>query len=142
MFLRDERTLKMRWQTSENNDDITALEYHPSNDRIVLSGGDDGLVSVFDTNIADDNDSLVQAFSHGPIHKAGFLSDSSMYALSADEQFSTHPFNDPGSDVSDTIQPVAFGDLRHVAQCDYVIDVLHDLHQPYIVTGSYMRYDE
>jgi WD repeat-containing protein 89 len=142
MFLRDERTLKMRWQTSENNDDITAVEYHPSNDRIVLSGGDDGLVSVFDTSIADDNDSLVQAFNHGPIHKAGFLSDSTMYALSADEQFSIHPFNDPGSDVSGTIQPVAFGDLRHVAQCDYVIDVFQDLHQPYIVTGSHMRYDE
>jgi len=70
----------MRWQSSENNEDITALQHHPSNDRLLLSGGDDGLVSIFDTSIQDENDSLVQAFDHGvlnqqasgPMHRRGF----------------------------------------------------------------------
>jgi WD40 repeat protein len=62
---RDQRTGQMRWQSSENNEDITALQHHPSNDRLLLSGGDDGLVSIFDTSIQDENDSLVQAFDHG-----------------------------------------------------------------------------
>lgn len=55
----------MRWQSSENHDDITALQYHPSDNHMLLSGGDDGLVGVFDTTIQDDNESLIQAFNHG-----------------------------------------------------------------------------
>ena len=62
---RDIRQNRMRWQSSENHDDITALQYHPSDDQILLSGGDDGLVGVFDTTIQDENDSLIQAFDHG-----------------------------------------------------------------------------
>ena len=64
-FCRDERQLQMRWQSSENNEDITTLQYHPSQDHLLLSGGDGGLVSVFDTGIQDENDSLIQAFDHG-----------------------------------------------------------------------------
>lgn len=126
----------MRWQSSENHDDITALQYHPSDHQILLSGGDDGLVGVFDTTIQDENDSLIQAFDHGPIHKAGFLSDTAIYALSADQQFSIYPLNTPEANDGNVIQPVSFGDLRPTAQCDYVIDVLRDLHQPYVVAGS------
>ncbi len=55
----------MRWQSSENHDDITALQYHPSDHHMLLSGGDDGLLGVFDTTIQDDNESLFQAFNHG-----------------------------------------------------------------------------
>jgi WD repeat-containing protein 89 len=169
---RDQRIGQMRWQSSENNEDITALQHHPSNDRLLLSGGDDGLVSIFDTSIQDENDSLVQAFDHGvlpnqhpsgpvyvsprlptllpqakkvvlgPIHKAGFLSDNAIYALSADQKFSIHPFLSSEPDDSDAVQPALFGDLRPTAQCDYVIDVLRDPNQPYVVTGSHNRYED
>ena len=131
----------MRWQSSENNDDITALQYHPSKDVQLLSGGDDGLVSVFDTSIQDDNDSLLRTFSHGPIHKAGFLmnsSDPAIYALSSDQKFSIYPGNSFVLDDLEVIQPQAFGDLRPQLQCDYVVDVLRDIVQPYVVTGSHI----
>lgn len=59
----------MRWQSAENNEDITALQYHPSKDHLLLSGGDDGLVSIFDTSIQDENDSLIQAFDHGLLNQ-------------------------------------------------------------------------
>jgi WD repeat-containing protein 89 len=59
----------MIWESSENNEDITALQHHPSNNHLLLSGGDDGLVSIFDTSIQDENDSLVQAFDHGALNQ-------------------------------------------------------------------------
>lgn len=131
----------MRWQSTENNDDITALSYHPSDRTQLLSGGDDGLVSVFDTTVQDEMDSLIQAFNHGPIHKAGFLSETAVYALSADQQFSIYPISTLKPDSLDGIQPVSFGDLRPIAQCDYVIDILPSTHHPYVVTGSHLRYE-
>jgi WD repeat-containing protein 89 len=76
----------------------------------------------------------------GPIHKAGFLSNNAIYALSADQKFSIHPVIVSEPDGSDVIHPVTFGDLRPTVQCDYVIDVVRDPHQPYVVTGSHVRY--
>ena len=75
----------------------------------------------------------------GPIHKAGFLSHTAIYALSADQQFSIYPLNTPDANDGGVIQPVSFGDLRPTAQCSYVIDVLRDLHQPFVVVGSNLR---
>lgn len=138
--VRDQRAMRIRWQSSENNDDVTALQYHPSHDDMLLSGGDDGLVSIFNTSIQDEMDSMIQAFSHGPVHKAGFLSDKRIYALSADQQFSIQPVESSDSDGPDIIQPVVFGDLRPIAQCDYVIDVHPNNPNPYVVTGSHLRY--
>jgi WD repeat-containing protein 89 len=140
-FSRDERKKQVRWQSSENNDDITALQYHPSSPTLLLSGGDDGLVSIFDTAIDDENDSLMQAFDFAPIHKAGFLSDTAMYALSSDQKFSIYPVNHSEPDDSEVLQPVLFGDLRPTTECDYVIDVLRDINHPYVVTGSNLRYE-
>lgn len=134
----DQRAMRIRWQSSENSDDVTALQYHPSHDDRLLSGGDDGLVSIFDTSIQDEMDSLIQAFAHGPVHKAGFLCDTKIYALSADQQFSIQPVESPDSDGPNIIQPVVFGDLRPVAECDYVIDVLPNTPHPYVVTGSHL----
>jgi WD repeat-containing protein 89 len=139
LFTRDERKQQIRWQSSENNDDITALQYHPSKAQLLLSGGDDGVVSVFNTSIQDDNDSLLQAFDHGPIHKAGFISDTAIYALSSDQQFSIHPLDVSQSEDTEVIQPVIFGDIRPTAQCNYVIDILRDAKQPYVVTGTNLR---
>lgn len=132
--------MQIRWQSSENGDDITALQYHPSHDNRLLSGGDDGLVSIFDTNIQDEMDSMIQAFDHGPIHKAGFLCDTRIYALSADQQFCIRPVESSEADGHDIVPALSFGDLRPIAQCDYVIDVLENIPQPYVVAGSHLGY--
>lgn len=130
----------MRWQSSGNNDDITALQYHPSNSTLLLSGADDGLVSAFDTSIADEDDSLLQAFDHGgSVHKAGFMSDA-IYALSSDQKFIINPLNSSASHDTEGIPPVDLGDLRPIAQCDYVIDILPNADQAYVVGGSNLRY--
>jgi WD repeat-containing protein 89 len=142
----------MRWQTTENNDDITDLHFHPSRRNHLLSGGIDGLVSIFDTNISDEDDSLLQVVNHGPIHKAGFLADDIIFALSHDEQFSIHTVTSDVQDatvpvvgsISDTATndtpPIHFGDLRPVLQCDYVIDVVQISDKNVIATGTHKRY--
>jgi hypothetical protein len=142
----------MRWQTTENNDDITDLYFHPSRRNHLLCGGIDGLVSIFDTNISDEDDSLLQVVNHGPIHKAGFLADEIIFALSHDEQFSIHSVTSDVQDVAvpvvgslsdtaaDDIPPVHFGDLRPVLHCDYVIDVVQFGIQNFIATGTHRRY--
>jgi WD repeat-containing protein 89 len=145
----------MKWQNTENNDDITDLHFHPSRRNHLLSGGIDGLVSIFDTNITDEDDSLLQVVNHGPIHRAGFLSDEVIFALSHDEQLSIHavtcdtedatiasagPPADTASFSADDIPPVHFGDLRPILQCDYAIDVMQFGDKCFVAAGTHSRY--
>ncbi|RMZ84265.1 hypothetical protein DV738_g775, partial [Chaetothyriales sp. CBS 135597] len=133
----DVRQQKIRWQNNENNDDITALNFHPSKSNILLSGGDDGLVSLFDTAVQEEDDSLVQAFNHAPIHKAGFVDPSAVYALSSDQNLAIHPVfedqreSEPG--------PVLLGDMRPLVPCEYVIDLLHTGGEFIVATGSHSK---
>ena len=140
----------MKWQSTENNDDITGLQFHPSRGNYLLGGGVDGLVSIFDTNISDEDDSLLQVVKHGPIHKAGFLSDKVIFALSHDEQLSIHPMTIEDEDDAlagpssnshkartDDVPPVHFHDLRPLLDCDYAIDVLHVGDNSFVATGNH-----
>ena len=142
----------MKWQSTENNDDITELQFHSSYGNHLLSGGVDGLVSIFDTNIGDEDDSLLQVVKHGPIHKAGFLSDEVIFALSHDEQLSIHPVTiededhamhlaEPLSNLeearADDVPPVHFNDLRPVLGCDYAINVLQAGGNSFVATGNH-----
>ena len=152
---RDRRQNVMRWQSTENNDDITDLRFHPSRRNHLLSGGIDGLVSIFDTNIGDEDDSLLQVVNHGPIHKAGFLSDKTIFALSHDEQLSIHAVTSDAGDAAtslvgplsntpeastDYAPPIRFGDLRPLLHCDYAIDVLQVGGNTLVATGTHSRY--
>ena len=101
----------------------------------------DGLVSIFDTQIVDEDESLLQAVNHGPIHKAGFIADDAIYALSHDEQFSIYPVNvDIDDENAKTVSPTLFGDLRPTLRCDYVIDILRVDGNVMVATGSHNRY--
>lgn len=114
--------MRMRWQNTELNDEITALEFHPTKDNVLLAGGDDGLVSLFDTHILEEEDNLLQAVSHGPIHKAGFLGASDLYALSSDQNLALHSLTLEDNDATEP-SPDRLGDLRSTIPCEYVIDV-------------------
>ena len=147
----------MKWQSTENNDDVTDLHFHPSRRNHLLSGGVDGLVSIFDTDIGDEDDSLLQVVNHGPIHKAGFLSEEVVFALSHDEQLSIHavtsdteevamPLTGSSPDIAhasaNDVSPVHFGDLRRVLHCNYAIDVLQVGDKSFVAAGTHSRYVE
>ncbi|CAK7273966.1 hypothetical protein SEPCBS119000_005928 [Sporothrix epigloea] len=105
-----------------HSDDITELNFHPSNGHVLLSGSTDGLVNVCDTRIEDEDEVVIQAFNHGAsIHHAGFLNETEVYALSHDEKLALYDLaeaREAGSATRD------FGDLRHVVNCRYVANVL------------------
>jgi WD repeat-containing protein 89 len=134
-LFRDIRQNKQRWQNTENNDDITVLQFRPSNNARLLSGGIDGLVSIFDTTITSEEDSLLQVVNHGPIHKAGFLNEKVIYALSSDEHLSLYPVSSDGDDEDP--EPVIFGDLRERLGCEYAIDVSPRGLEGYLGVGSH-----
>ncbi|KIX00797.1 uncharacterized protein Z518_09862 [Rhinocladiella mackenziei CBS 650.93] len=140
----DRRQTKIRWQNTEINDEVTALNFHPSQHNLLLSGGDDGLVSIFNIQIPEEEDSLVQAVSHGPIHKAGFLGPSDIYALSSDQNLALHSLTIESTNADaqeNEIPPDQLGDLRPVVPCEYVIDIVHSGPDHIVACGSHRRAD-
>ncbi|WEW54809.1 hypothetical protein PRK78_000234 [Emydomyces testavorans] len=117
------------------NSFLYQLHYHPTLNNVLLSGSTDGLVNIYDTTIIDEDDALLQVVNHGSVHHAGFIEDKAVYALSHDESFSIHPFNDLDENVVE-FSAIQFGDLRPLLHCDYVVDVLIDAGGAYAATGS------
>lgn len=130
----DARQNKQVWYNGENNDEITALDFHPSKPEVLLAGGDDGLVSLFNTDIQDEEESLLQVANHGPIHKAGFLGPDRIYALSSDQNLAIHPVSTP--DDNEDPPPILIGDLRPVIPCQYVIDILKSGSEWVVAAGT------
>ncbi|KAJ5758439.1 hypothetical protein N7520_005595 [Penicillium odoratum] len=118
-----------------HNDDVTELQYHPTRSNILLSGSTDGLVNIYDTTVTDEDDALVQVINHGSVHHAGFLSESTIYALSHDEQFSIHPATNP-DEPGEAPEPVDFDDVREPLDIEYVVQVCVGGQGPYIAAGN------
>ncbi|EAU39322.1 conserved hypothetical protein [Aspergillus terreus NIH2624] len=115
----------------------TPLQYHPTRPDIFLSGSTDGLVNIYNTTIADEDDALVQVINHGSVHHAGFLTEKTIYALSHDEVFSIHPATDPDEQTQEP-DPVQFGDLRQPLDCEYIAQLCIGSQGPYIAAGNKM----
>ncbi|KAK0735004.1 WD40-repeat-containing domain protein [Lasiosphaeria miniovina] len=115
-----------------HSDDVTELNFHPSAPHLLLSGSTDGLVSVCDTRIADEDEVLVQTFNHGSVHRAGFLNDTELYAVSHDEKFALY---DMAEGVANGSATVDFGDVRQVVGCQYVAGVFPKLNGAGAVIG-------
>jgi WD repeat-containing protein 89 len=108
---------------------VTALSLSSSPTTLhhLLTGDDSGQVSLFDTRISDEQDSLLQGLTHGPIHKAGFLgshSTDAFFALSSDQQLTLQPVFDESRGDQEEAKPIIVGDLRPLVPCEYVVDVL------------------
>ncbi|KAI9817117.1 MAG: hypothetical protein M1827_001229 [Pycnora praestabilis] len=107
-----------------HNDDITELQFHPSQSSLLLSGSTDGLVNIYDTTISDEDDALHQIINHGSsIHYSGFLSSTDIFALSHDETLSMYQLANSNENVEEP-SPIVFGDLRGKLGCEYVVGVL------------------
>ncbi|THC95627.1 hypothetical protein EYZ11_004889 [Aspergillus tanneri] len=118
-----------------HNDDVTELQFHPTQTNLLLSGSTDGLVNIYNTTITDEDDALVQVINHGSVHHAGFLTERTIYALSHDEVFSIHPATDPDEQTQEP-DPVQFGDLRQPLGCEYIAQLCIGSQGPYVAAGS------
>ena len=117
-----------------HSDDVTTLAFHPSTPELLLSGSTDGLVSVHDTRIPDEDDLTIQTFNHNAsIHHAGFLTSTEVVALSHDERFALYDMAEerPSGDATQD-----FGDMRTVLDSQYVADVTPKLDGSGAVVGA------
>jgi WD40 repeat protein len=125
--------------SDSHNDTITELRFlpYPSNtSNVLLSGSTDGLVNVFDTSIADEDDAVLQVINHrGAIHRAGLLGDD-IYALSTDEHLTVYAQQHHDLERSDP-SPFVVGDLRQHVDCEYAIKLLNRAASPLLAVGNH-----
>jgi WD40 repeat protein len=108
-----------------HSDDITELQFHPTQPQILLSGSTDGLVNIYNTTIADEEEALHQTINHGhSIHHADFLSETDIFALSHDENFSMYELVTNPEEGVEEPSPVHYGDMREMLSGEYVANVL------------------
>ncbi|OTB05697.1 hypothetical protein M426DRAFT_319686 [Hypoxylon sp. CI-4A] len=104
-----------------HSDDVTELNFHPSNPNILLSGSTDGLVNICDTRITDEDEVVIQTFNHdASIHHAGFLNDTEVFALSHDEKLALYDMAENHENGAATTD---FGDMRTTLNCQYIANV-------------------
>lgn len=88
---------------------------------ILLSGSTDGLINLCDTRISDEDEVVIQTFNHdASIHRAGFLNETDVFALSHDERFAIYSMaeeQEKGVAIAD------FGNVRDKVGCQYVANV-------------------
>lgn len=105
----------------------------------------DGLINVYDTTVADEDDALIHIINHGSsISHAGFLSATEIYALSHDESFTVQQLADLGEELSSSSSSPApidqsrqvFGDLRPILKCDYIVDIIQSFRPNEFVIGA------
>ncbi|KAL6904826.1 WD40-repeat-containing domain protein [Trichoderma evansii] len=117
-----------------HSDDVTSLGFHPSSPTLLISGSTDGLVSVHDTTIADEDELTIQTFNHNAsIHDAAFLTPTEVFALSHDETFALYDVAEERTDGNATQD---FGDLRKVLGCQYVANVTTKLDGSGAILGA------
>lgn len=96
------------------------LSYNRAQPTLLLSGSTDGIVSVTDTSVADEDEAVVQAFNHGSVHRAGFLNATEVYAASHDEKFALYDTAEHAATGAATLD---LGDVRPALGCQYLAGV-------------------
>ncbi|PQE03262.1 ubiquitin- ligase sel1 ubx2 protein [Rutstroemia sp. NJR-2017a BBW] len=101
------------------------LQFHPTEASLLLSGSTDGLVNIYNTTITDEEEALHQTINHGhSIHRANFLSNTDIFALSHDEKFSMYELVTNPEEGVEEPAPVHYGDMRENIGGEYVANVL------------------
>ncbi|KAG5663405.1 hypothetical protein KAF25_001341 [Fusarium avenaceum] len=104
-----------------HSDDVTDLSFNPSNPALLMSGSTDGLVNVYDTRVADEDDLIVQTCNaDASVHRAAWLSATEVATLSHDERCALYDVSEEHAN-GDAVQD--FGDMRAVLGCQYVADI-------------------
>jgi hypothetical protein len=130
----------LRTYKESHSDDVTALAFSPSGERLA-SGGTDGYVNLFSlaapagNGEGDDevDGALLSVINHGSVHRVGFLgaSEEALWVKSHDEVLAMYELGEEGRDYK-------VGDVRKAVEgCEYVVDLLPRAQQDaWVVAGS------
>ncbi|GMM38261.1 hypothetical protein DASC09_056000 [Saccharomycopsis crataegensis] len=105
------------------HDDVTALAFHPTNKKLLLSGSTDGCINVFDLSQELEDDCLYQVVEFASIHSAGWLTSTRIFGLTHMETFGVAELNDMTVEAAIEPKPLEFGDIREKWGCEYVVDL-------------------
>ena len=126
-------TIPLRSYVESHTDTITQLAFHPDQANILLSASTDGLVSLFDTNIQDEEDALQQVLNpRSAVHCSGYLSSTKVYVVTTDEHFSIYSLDETDDTERRTVLEI--GDVREKLDCTYVVDLIGREH-PFMACG-------
>lgn len=130
--------LKMKYEES-HNDTVTELRFLPavgSTNTLLLSAGTDGMVNIFDTATAEEDEALFQVIkSSSALQHAGIVSGD-IYTLGTDETLSFHAFQNPDLSTQDPA-PCSLGDVREQFGCEYVVNMYQAGEKPYLAVGNH-----
>lgn len=108
--------------SESHSEDVTSLYWHPTNN-LLLSGGGDGIVNLFDTTVLDEDDAVLQVLNHGAsVHIAQFLGKNEVMCISHMETGSLYQLSYAQED-NPRDQVREYGDLRAKVSTDYCISM-------------------
>ncbi|KAJ1983380.1 hypothetical protein H4R33_004771 [Dimargaris cristalligena] len=124
-----------------HGDDVTQVKFHPLHHHILLTGSEDGLLCLFDTQQADEEDAITAVGNtSSTVNRAGWFGPSAefIYSLSPLENFSLW------SVQSDGLDPVhQWSDIRRFGGPSWTPDYAIDCHynprtqRLFLLTGSH-----
>ncbi|KAJ4993535.1 WD repeat-containing protein [Stagonosporopsis vannaccii] len=128
----------LRSYIDSHTDTVTSLQLHPTLPTLLLSSSTDGLVNIFDTSQAEEEDALYQVINHGSaIAHAGFMYPSTdIFALGTDETMSFYALQSQKEEEEEPA-PKTFGDVREPLGCEYLAKMHWVGSQPFIATGKH-----
>ncbi|KAI9892123.1 MAG: hypothetical protein M1814_001829 [Vezdaea aestivalis] len=100
------------------------VSFHPTNPAALLSGSTDGLLNVYNSTLADEDEALERIINHGSVHHARFIdSKGTICAVSHNEVLSVYEGAEDMEGEEKEEEVTALGDVRSVLGCEYVVDV-------------------
>ncbi|CAK9436348.1 uncharacterized protein LODBEIA_P09060 [Lodderomyces beijingensis] len=107
-----------------HQDDVTALEFHPSLEQYLMSGSTDGYTNIYDLSKPEEEDALHQVINFGSVHSCHFITESRISVLTHIETLMFHDLHDTNYEDLSSLQFVDVGDLRaQWPDNSYVIDL-------------------
>ncbi|CAO2647403.1 Nn.00g083250.m01.CDS01 [Neocucurbitaria sp. VM-36] len=121
-----------------HTDTVTSLQLHPSHPTLLLSSSTDGLINIFDTSQAEEEDALYQVINHrSAIAHAGFMyPGTDIYALGTDETMSFYALQSQKEEEEEPT-PRAFGDVREGLGCEYMAKMHWVGGEPFVAAGKH-----
>lgn len=132
----------LREFVESHTDTMTDLQLHPTLPTLLLSASTDGLINIFDTSKADEEDALYQVINHrSAVARAGFMYPTTdVYAMGTDETLSFYALQNQEEEKEEPA-PKAFGDVREPLGCDYLAKMHWMGGEAYIAAGKH-RYSK
>lgn len=128
----------VRSYIESHTDTVTSLQLHPSHPNLLLSSSTDGLINIFDTSQAEEDDALYQVINHrSAIAHAGFMyPGTDIYALGTDETLSFYALQSQKEEEEEPA-PKTFGDVREALGCEYLAKMHWVGGEPFVAAGKH-----